>query len=128
MRDIAIIALAGAIGTLCRYGLGSLVHRILGTNFPFGTLMINFLGCLTIGFVMHIGLNTTILSRSMRVGLTIGFLGAFTTFSTFGYETFHLFEDGLYWAALMNIALNVVLGLIAVITGFSLGRLVIGGI
>jgi len=128
MSELAWIALAGALGALSRYGLGSLVHRFTGPSFPFGTLAVNVLGCFALGAVMHIGLGTTLLSRTARITISIGFIGAFTTFSTFGYETVRLLEEGLWTAAIMNITLSLVLGLGAVVAGFGVGRLVTGGV
>lgn len=127
MPELLWITLAGAVGTLCRYGLGSLVHRFTGTSFPYGTLAVNVLGCFVIGLVMQIGLNTTLISRTVRVAITIGFLGAFTTFSSFGYETLRLAEEGMWQAALLNVGLNLALGFGAVAAGFGAGKLLYGG-
>ena len=128
MKDVLFVALAGALGTLSRYGLSGAAQKINGTSFPYGTLVINVLGCLLIGFIMQIGLNTDIIPRSLRVIMTLGFLGAFTTFSTFSYETVTLLQDGAWLQACLNIAANVGLGLIAVLLGMFAGRILIGGV
>ena len=128
MRIILFLAGAGALGALARYGLGGLVQKITGPGFPYGTLIINVLGCLAIGFIMQIALNTDIIPATLRIVVTIGFLGAFTTFSTFSYETIMLLEDGALAPALLNIGANVGLGLIATFSGLVLGRITLGGI
>jgi len=128
MRMILLLAVAGAAGTLSRYGLGGLTQRITGAGFPYGTLVINTLGCLMIGYVMQIALNTDIIPVNARVVVTIGFLGAFTTFSTFSYETVRLFEDGAWVSAILNIMMNVGLGLAATLLGVLLGRITLRGV
>ncbi len=128
MRIILLLAVAGAAGTLSRYGLGGLAQRITGAGFPYGTLVINVLGCLVIGYAMQLALNTNIIPATARVVVTIGFLGAFTTFSTFSYETVRFLEDGAWVSAILNIAANVGLGLSATMLGGLLGRITLGGV
>ena len=128
MREVLFLALAGALGTLSRYGLSGLAQRITGGEFPFGTLVVNIAGSVVIGFVMQVGLNTDIIPRSLRVIMTVGFLGAFTTFSTFAYESTRLLQDGAWLSALANISLNLILGIFAILTGMLLGRLTYGGV
>ena len=127
MRDILFIAVAGALGALSRYGLSGAAQRIAGTGFPLGTLMVNVLGSAIIGLLMQVGLNTDIIPRSLRVVLTVGFLGAFTTFSTFTYETVGYLEDGAWLFGLINIAVNVGLSILATLFGMFLGRITYGG-
>ena len=128
MRTILFLIVAGALGTLSRYALGGLAQRINGTSFPYGTLVINVLGCFVIGLIMQIALSTDLISPTLRIGLTIGFLGAFTTFSTFSYETVKFLEDGAWAPAALNIASNVGIGLLATLCGMLLGRAILGGI
>lgn len=128
MSMILLLAVAGAAGTLSRYGLGGLAQRITGAGFPYGTLVINVLGCLVIGYIMQIAVNTNIIPATARVVVTIGFLGAFTTFSTFSYETVRLLEDGAWVSAMLNIGMNVGLGLAATLLGTLLGRITLGGV
>ena len=128
MRIILFLAAAGALGTLSRYGLGGLAQRLTGVGFPYGTLVINVLGCLAIGYVMQIALKTDIIPVTARVVVTIGFLGAFTTFSTFSYETLRFFEEGEWVSAMLNIATNVGLGLAGTLLGTMLGRITLGGV
>jgi fluoride exporter len=124
LQQILLVALAGALGTLSRYGLCTLSQRLSFSGFPYMTLIINFTGSLLIGFIMQIGLNTDIIPPSLRVIMTIGFLGAFTTFSTFSYETVALLQNSAWGPGLMNIAANVGLGLFATVLGMLAGRLV----
>ena len=128
MLQLLFLALAGALGTLSRYGLGGLMQRLTGTSFPYGTLLINVLGCLIIGFIMQVALTTDIIPSNLRVVITIGFLGAFTTFSTFSYETAKFLEDGAIIAAAMNIASNVGLGMLGTFGGMLLGKITLGGV
>jgi CrcB protein len=128
MRLILMLAAAGVAGTLSRYGLGGLAQRLAGAGFPYGTLVINVLGCLAIGYVMQIALNSDIMSATTRVVITIGFLGAFTTFSTFSYETARFLAEGAWLSAILNIAMNVGIGLAATLLGGLLGRITLGGI
>jgi len=127
VRELLLIGVAGALGTLSRYALSGWAYRLLGERLPWGTLAVNVLGCFLLGLVMQVGLSTDALSRTARVAITVGFLGAFTTFSTFGYETMKAIEDGAWGAAGLNVALNLVVGFLAVAVGFGLARQVWGG-
>jgi CrcB protein len=128
LREFLFLALAGALGTLGRYGLSGLAQRIAGNYFPFGTLAVNIIGSILVGFIMQIGLNTDVIPRSLRVVITVGFLGAFTTFSTFAYETTKYLEDGAWLSGLLNISANVVIGIIAILIGMLVGRMTYGGV
>lgn len=127
MERLVLIGLGGMIGTLLRYGTGGLVARWKGgATFPLETLVINVAGCLAIGFLAGLSETRGILSSSARSFLFIGLLGGFTTFSTFGYETFQLLRDGQFGAGLGSVALQFTLGLGAVWAGDVLARLVGG--
>src|SRR5512139_3033156 len=91
---VALIAVFGALGCLLRHFLSGWVYGLLGRGFPYGTYAVNVVGAFLIGFIMEIGLRTTLIPAQLRAGLAIGFLGGLTTFSTFSYETFKLLEDG----------------------------------
>jgi CrcB protein len=119
------IALAGAAGALARYGLSGLAHRWWGAGFPWGTLTVNLIGCLLLGLLTEMTRHTGWLSPEVRAAIGIGFLGSFTTFSTFGVETFRAIEQGDWGVAALNIASNVVLGLIFVLAGTTLARLLV---
>jgi CrcB protein len=125
--QILLIALAGSVGALSRYGLSTLVLHISGDKFAFGTLTVNVLGCFLIGFVMHVAQTTDILSVDIKMAVTVGFLGALTTFSTFSHETYKYIEGTQWLLAGANVALNVILGLIATIIGLAAARLIVGG-
>jgi fluoride exporter len=128
LRDVLLIAVAGALGSVSRYGLSGWCYRALGDRFAWGTLVVNVLGSLVLGFIMEMTLAGDLVPRSLRPAVTIGFLGAFTTFSTFGYETLRFMEEGAYWAAGQNVLANLCLGLVAVWLGFVGARLFTGGV
>jgi len=127
LKEVIYLGLAGALGAICRYGLSGVTQRLTGAGFPYGTLVVNIIGCLVIGFVMQIGLTTDIIPRTLRLTITVGFLGAFTTFSTFSYETVCFLQDGVWLEASLNIAANLIFCIGATLTGMTLGRLVTGG-
>ncbi|AII60013.1 MAG: fluoride efflux transporter CrcB [Dehalococcoides mccartyi] len=127
MREILYIAVAGGLGALGRYSISGLAQRVFGDAFPYGTLVVNILGSFLLGFVMQASMNTDLFPRNLRLAVTIGFLGAFTTFSTFSYETLGYIEDGAWLTAGLNILTNVVPGIIAVFLGILLGRTLFGG-
>jgi len=91
---IFLIAVFGAIGTLARYGLQGIVQQRTAAVFPTGTLAVNLSGCLLLGFLGQLTLNRMVISPEMRVAMSIGFFGGFTTFSSFSWETIKMFEDG----------------------------------
>lgn len=126
MRLLLLIGLAGAVGALSRYVLSGWTYRVLGEGFPYGTLAVNILGCFLLGAVQQVGETTDFLSQETRVMLTIGFLGALTTFSTFGYETFRQLEDGRLTVVLGNVGAQLILGLLAVWAGLTLIRVLFG--
>ena len=116
---IAYIAVGGILGTLARYVLqGALQTR--GGAFPTGTLAINLAGSFLIGFIMRFATGSTVVTPELRGGLTIGFCGAFTTMSTFSYESIRLLGDGEYWYAGLYMGGTIVGCLAAVITGTAL--------
>lgn len=121
MKQILLIMAFGAAGALSRYGAGHAVRHFLGKTFPFDTLAVNVLGCLLIGFIMY-GAFAAKMDEAVKTGLVVGFLGAFTTFSSFGYATFELLQKGAWPAALLNAALNLFVGLFAVWLGMTAGR------
>jgi len=125
LREVVLLAVFGAFGTLSRYGLSLAAYRTMGDGFPYGTLLVNVLGSLTFGFIMQVGLNSSLIPVSLRMAMTIGFLGAFTTFSTFSYETLKFLEDGAWGPAALNITTNVAISILAAVAGMALGRLVL---
>jgi CrcB protein len=116
------VAIGGAIGAMLRMLVGSLSGRLFGTGFPVGTFIINISGSLFLGwFLAVIGTRATV-SDTTRLAVAIGFVGAYTTFSTFMYESNSLIEDGLQIKATMNVIGSIVVGLAAVRVGVWLGR------
>ena len=117
MQGIFLVGLAGAAGAVSRYAVGLVAERLLGAHFAFGTLLVNVAGCLALGFLLELERGTNLVSHPVRLLLAVGFLGAFTTFSTFGYETLRYFHNGASHLAMLNISANLVLGLGAVWLG-----------
>ncbi len=124
MLNLLLIALGGALGAVSRYGVSLAVHAYLGRGFPYGTLLVNVSGCFIIGVLSVFLLERLLHSTELRAFAMIGFLGAFTTFSSFSLETLNLYEQGAYFLALLNIFGNVVLCLLAVTAGVIVARLV----
>jgi len=116
-----LVGAGGFAGALLRYGLSGLVHRqVPSTTFPLGTLTVNVLGCLAIGVVAGLTESRQLFGPEARTFALIGLLGGFTTFSTFGYETFAMLRDQEYLRAAANVGLQVIVGLVAVWAGFGL--------
>ena len=107
MNRAAMIAFFCAGGGLTRYYLSGWVYALFGRSFPYGTLVVNIIGAYLIGLIMELALRSTVLSDTMRLALTVGFLGGLTTFSTFSYETFQLLEDGQFVVAAINVLVSV---------------------
>lgn len=118
------IALAGAVGTLSRYALSGLVQRVCGEKFPWGTLVVNGLGCFLFGLVWALAEERMVISGQTRFIVLTGFMGAFTTFSTFAFETGAFLRDSEWLLAATNLVGQNVLGLIGVFLGFAASRLI----
>lgn len=127
MNKILLLAGAGVAGTLSRYFLVVGAQRLTGGFFPVGTLLVNLVGCLLIGFLGAMLTGPFLVRDEYRIAVMVGFLGAFTTFSAFGYETFRLLNEGQKWLALANIGLNNVLGLALVWIGYRTAGVLYGG-
>lgn len=119
---VFFVAVGGAIGAGLRFLLSSFVAHTWESYFPLGTLLVNVLGCLLIGFLVARGLDSSVWSN-WRLFLVVGMGGAFTTFSSFSLETLNLMNDGLYGFALLNVASNLFLCLLAAWLGTVLARL-----
>lgn len=124
MLTLLFVALGGAAGSISRYALGGWTQTVAGTSFPIGTLVVNLLGCLVIGVLVGLGETHKFLTPHTRALLVVGFLGGFTTFSSFGYETFALLRDGRMAWALSNVGVQVAVGLLAVAAGYTAARAV----
>ena len=118
------VGVCGAIGALSRYGLDAAIERRNESVFPWATFDINVSGCLAVGFVIAALVDRHRAPQWLRAGLVIGFCGGYTTFSTFAQETFDLVQERDVAIAVAAVAANVVLGLLAVLVGTRLGRLV----
>lgn len=116
------LGLFGGFGCVARYLLSGWVYSLAGRALPYGTLAVNVLGSLLLGLIMEGALRSTLLSAELRLAMTVGFLGGFTTFSTFSYETVRLLEEGSLAAAGANVLLNVVVCVVAVMIGIYLAR------
>lgn len=121
------ICLGGALGTGCRYLLSGWLQRRLGATFPWGTLAVNLLGSFLLGLILEVALTTETFSLELRLALTTGVMGGFTTYSTFNYETLQLFREGSYALGLANLAATVVGCLVAGLLGWWAGRALAGG-
>lgn len=119
---LLLIALFGAIGTLARYGLQGLVQTRMGTTFPYGTLLINLTGCLLLGFIGQLTLNRMLISSELRIAIAVGFFGGYTTFSSFGWETAKMLEDGEWLRATTYVGASVIAGLLLSLAGIRLAN------
>lgn len=115
--------LAGGFGTLARYGLSGLVQRLFTAELPYGTFAVNAVGCLLFGFVWALADERLIVSGETRFLILTGFLGAFTTFSTFAFETGGMLRDFQGWYAAGNILAHNVIGIGAALLGMAIAKL-----
>ena len=122
-QKLVLLCVAGAAGTLARYFLSGLVQRVYPHDFPWGTLAVNALGCLLFGIVWSLAEGRGVISPHARAIILVGFMGAFTTFSTFAFETSQLMHRGEMLAAGSNLLLSNVLCIALVFAGMALGRL-----
>ena len=116
------VAIGGAFGSIARYALSLFVQSRTSSPFPTGTLLVNITGSILLGFLMRYGLESASASPEVRLLLTTGFCGGYTTFSTFSYETARLFEDGEWSRGGTYIVASVVLSLVGTFVGFALAR------
>ena len=118
-----LVLLGGGVGSLSRYLVSVWAFGRFGNHFPYGTLIVNILGCLAIGFVLTLSLEKLIVTENIRLLLVTGFLGGFTTFSAFGFETLHLMRTGNTMLALVYIGASIIAGLAAVWIGVHVAKL-----
>lgn len=127
MARFLLICLAGAVGTGARYLLSGWLLRLAGPGFPYGTLAVNVIGSFLIGLVMQISLSTELIPPTLRLTLTTGLMGGFTTYSAFNYETLQLVQEGSWPLAAANLGIIVVSCLAAGVLGVLAGRIAAGG-
>src|SRR5690348_4139150 len=123
MQKTILIGLAGLAGTLLRYWLSGVVARQYGETFPWGTMAVNLIGCLAAGAVFFLTEERFVLSPNLRTVIMIGLLGGFTTFSSYGLQTFALLRDGEFGLATLNVVTSNVLGIFMVWVGYSVSRI-----
>ena len=126
LQKLLLLGLAGASGTLARYGLVTVTHKALGGEFPWGTFAANIVGCFVAGFLWILIEKFISISGETRIIIFVGFFGAFTTFSTLMLETGEMFRDAEWLYAIKNLALHNGFGLLSLFAGLTLGRLMKG--
>ncbi|MBU2540893.1 MAG: fluoride efflux transporter CrcB [Candidatus Omnitrophica bacterium] len=121
MLRVLYIAIGGAVGAVMRYWLSGVTQRIFNGGFPWGTLSVNLVGSLIIGFLWGM-FESVVVSQNVKIMIFIGLLGSFTTFSTFSLESFHLIRDGEYNLFLMNTLSSFLLGIVLVFAGYFISQ------
>lgn len=124
MQKFFSLAFGGVAGTLARYVLSGIAYRIFGINFPYGTLVVNGIGCFVIGFLTSVSQEKFLLGPEARLLLMAGFCGAFTTFSTLILETDNLLKGGEVLKAFVNVLASVIVGFIVFRAGMFLGEII----
>jgi CrcB protein len=126
MMRLLFICLAGALGTGTRYLVGLGAGRLLGTGFPFGTLIVNVVGCFLIAAITHVAMTTELISPTLRLTLTTGFMGGLTTYSSFNLETTQLMQSRAWYAGAVNFSATIFGCFLAGLLGFVVARRVFG--
>ena len=116
------IAIFGAAGTLARYGLQGLVQIRSGSTFPYGTLLINLTGCFFLALIYQLTINRMVISPELRIAIGVGFFGGYTTFSSFGWETAKMLEEGAWLPAAVYVSVSVIVGLLLSFAGIRLAN------
>ena len=123
MGKLFLIGLAGFIGTLSRYWMSGVIARRFGETFPTGTLVVNLAGCFLGGLLFYVLEERFLVNQTVRTAALIGFLGGFTTFSSFGLQTFTLLQDGELGLAVLNISTSNLVGLLLVLAGYAFAKI-----
>jgi CrcB protein len=124
MQNILWVGLGGFIGASLRYIISLNSSKLFSSQLPYGTLIVNILGGLSIGFIMELSLTTDLISPSLKLFLITGIIGGLTTFSTFSYETVTLFIEGNYILGILNTALNLFLSIAGVVIGKLISQII----
>ena len=127
MNRYLLIAIGAALGANARYLVGVWAGSRLGADFPYGTFIVNIVGSFVLGFLLTLGTGRLQLSPEARLLLAVGFLGSFTTFSSYAVESINLWRDAGFWRGLVNIVGNNLVGLLATVLGAVLARWLQGG-
>ncbi len=122
MEKYLFVGVGGMVGSICRYGLSGLFYRVMGDRFPYGTFAVNIVGCFAIGLLMSLFEGRWLVPPNLRLFLTIGILGGFTTFSTFSYETVEMLKGGNFFLASLNIVGSLLCCLCATWGGSMMGK------
>ena len=122
MAQFFLVCAAGAVGTGCRYAIALLAARLLGADFPYGTLTVNVLGCFLMAFVMHVGLEAQMLSATTRITLTTGFMGGLTTYSSFNFETTRFVQERAWTTGVAYLVLTLAICFASGIAGLAAAR------
>ena len=123
LTRILVIASAGALGAVARYALSGVVHRLFGASFPYGTLVVNMAGCFIFGLVWALAQGRVLMTGDNRTAILIGFVGAFTTFSSFIYESFSLLRGGQVLLFALNIVGQNAAGILFLVLGIAVAGL-----
>ena len=121
--SLLAIAIGGSLGSVARFAISREMGNLLGSYLPYGTLTVNVVGSLALGWFATFFLERQEISSVLRLGLTVGFLGAFTTFSTFSYESLQLLLNGAVWRALFNVVLNAIACIGMCYVGIQMARI-----
>jgi len=124
IKEVSIIGIGGAVGSILRYTTGQYIAKQFPHAIPTGTLLVNIIGCLLIGFLIGFFDKQQIINAHLKLLLITGFCGGFTTFSTFAAENYNLITNNQIPQALLYIGLSVILGLLAVWAGLSISKLI----
>lgn len=122
LNKLQLLALAGAMGTLSRYALSGVVQKFTGSSLPYRTTVVNITGCLAVGILWSLFEGRLNVSSEMRLVILVGFMGAFTTFSTFIFESGQLMRDAQILSAIGFIAVQNIVGILFLFLGMALGR------
>jgi fluoride exporter len=123
MTRYLLVALGGGLGSMLRFWVGSFVGGKMTTRFPYGTFVINCTASFLIGFIVTVLAEKTDWNPNLRYLIPIGFIGGYSTFSTFEYETFRVIQDGQVLTGVLNVVLSVIVGFVAVWLGVLAGRM-----
>ena len=123
MEKIFLVAIGGMVGAVGRYLVTHFSSQYIGVHFPYGTLIVNIVGCFVIGVVMGLITEKMLLNENMRLFLVVGFAGGLTTFSAFSFDTMHLFQQNQIFLSALNVFANMILGFGATLAGLVAVRM-----